>query len=80
MAVKTITVTEDAYEIIKRFKEGEESFSDLFLRISKKPITAKDFISAFHISPEESKEFRKRVLLAHEDLGKGLNNSALYFS
>lgn len=35
MTVKTITVTEDAYENVKKLKRGDESFSDLFLRLSK---------------------------------------------
>ena len=34
MATKTITVTEDAYENMKRMKRGDESFSDLFMRLS----------------------------------------------
>lgn len=34
MAVKTITVTEDAYESMKRLKRVDESFSELFLRLS----------------------------------------------
>ncbi len=40
MATKTITVTEDAYEILKRMKEKNESFSDMALRIGKrKPLS-----------------------------------------
>ncbi len=33
MAVKTITITESAYESIKKLKRSGESFSDLFLRL-----------------------------------------------
>lgn len=78
MAVKTITVTEDAYESVKRLKEGEESFSDLFLRIAKKPTTVKEFIGAFNHTPEEAKEFRERVKTAHKEFGKGLEDRAAY--
>lgn len=35
MTTKTITITEDAYDSIKRLKRGNESFSELFLRLSK---------------------------------------------
>lgn len=34
MTVKTITITENAYEKIKRLKREGESFSELFLRLS----------------------------------------------
>lgn len=34
MTVKTITITENAYEKIKRLKRENESFSELFLRLS----------------------------------------------
>lgn len=33
MTVKTITITEDAYNLFKRLKEEDESFSDLIKRI-----------------------------------------------
>jgi len=33
MTVKTITITEDAYNLFKRLKEKDESFSDLIKRI-----------------------------------------------
>lgn len=33
MTVKTITITEDAYNLFKRLKEKDESFSDLINRI-----------------------------------------------
>lgn len=34
MAIKTITVTENAYSQIKKLKHGDESFSELFTRIA----------------------------------------------
>jgi predicted CopG family antitoxin len=34
MAVKTITVTKDAYDALRSMKEGDESFSEAILRIS----------------------------------------------
>lgn len=40
MAVKTITVTEDAYKALKSLKTSDESFSEAILRIAKrKPLS-----------------------------------------
>lgn len=36
MATKTISITEDAYEILKSMKKGSESFSDVIKRINSK--------------------------------------------
>ncbi len=40
MAVKTITVTENAYDALKSLKEPNESFSETLLRVAKrKPLS-----------------------------------------
>ena len=72
MVVKTITITEKAYEAIKRLKMGDESFSELFMRLSAKPLRVKDLCGALKHTPEEAEAFRRRVQQIHEDLGKGL--------
>jgi predicted CopG family antitoxin len=36
MVVKTLTVTEKAYEFLRRAKKGDESFSEVIVRISNK--------------------------------------------
>lgn len=41
MATKTITVTKEAYEILKSMKSKNESFSETILRIAKrKPLSS----------------------------------------
>lgn len=35
MAIKSLTITEDAYETLKRLKYETESFSDVILRVGK---------------------------------------------
>lgn len=35
MAIKSLTITEDAYETLKRMKYENESFSDVILRVGK---------------------------------------------
>lgn len=36
MATKTISITEDAYERLKSWKDDNDSFSDVILRIGRK--------------------------------------------
>jgi len=74
MTTKTITITEDAYESVAGLKQGEESFSDLFLRLGKKHCTAHDLIGAI----DSDKGFAKRVHEAHEQLGNGLKKRKNY--
>ncbi|MBI2580290.1 antitoxin VapB family protein [Candidatus Woesearchaeota archaeon] len=70
MATKTITVTENAYEAVKSLKERSESFSELFLRITKR----KPLSSFFGVLGKESgeklelavKELRKKRNKAHQ--------------
>ena len=70
MAVKTITITTDAYDAIKHLKRGEESFSELFLRIAPKRITIKDIAGILKHTPEEAAAFKHRVLEYHKQLGE----------
>lgn len=35
MTIKSLTITEDAYDALKAIKHGDESFSNVILRISK---------------------------------------------
>jgi len=62
MAVKTLTITEQAYNRIKSMKEGDESFSELFLRITSGNINvAKRFFGAARLSEEDIKKWRNTV-------------------
>ncbi len=71
MVVKTITVTESAYEALKSLKSINESFSETILRVAKRrPLS--DF---FGILSKESGdaleknilEMRKRSLKSHKE-------------
>ena len=72
MTVKTITITQNAYEAIKSMKHEEESFSDLFLRIGRKPLTIKDLAGILKHTPAEAEAFKRRVLEARERLNKSM--------
>ncbi len=64
--VKTITVTDDAYEMLRKMKSGDESFSEVIKRIAKPRVNLRDY---FGILPKEDikgarkslKERRKRI-------------------
>ena len=47
MATKTITIAEDAYEMLKRAKLPEESFSDTIRRTYTKKTEPEDFFGAW---------------------------------
>lgn len=61
MAIKTITITEDAYNSIKNLKDAGESFSELFLRISKKTTKVEDLLGALKLSDEDAEAMKKRI-------------------
>lgn len=58
MVVKTITITEEAYRSLRARKMGEESFSDVILRLTKRrPL--RDFVGI--LSPESADAIRKAI-------------------
>ena len=68
MAVKTITITEDAYRRLKSRKLGDESFSDVILRLTKRrPL--RDFVGiltpgsadAIRRAIDDDRELRRKV-------------------
>lgn len=55
MAVKTITITEEAYNIFKRLKGSNESFSDLIRRIgSERKFDAGSIFGVLPVSDVEN--------------------------
>lgn len=72
MAIKTITITEDAYESIKRLKSAGESFSQLFLRISKQKMKVKDLLGAVKMTDEEYKELKRKTKKYREEASKDM--------
>ena len=70
MVVKTITVTQEAYNALKGMKEERESFSETLLRISGRR-SILDFVGILSSESarklkEVIKENRQRDTLAHE--------------
>lgn len=56
MATKTISITEEAYEILKSWKEDNESFSNIITKIGKKNRLS-DFVGI--LSEKSKKELVK---------------------
>lgn len=64
--VKTITVTDNAYESLKRMKIRDDSFSDVINRISEEKKTIKDFFGilgkeSYEEMKEKTREIRKKL-------------------
>lgn len=58
MATKTITITEEAYNLLKNMKEDKESFTDAIVKVAKK-----DSLSRLVgvLSHEEAEKMRKHI-------------------
>ena len=56
MATKTITIMEDAYELLARAKHPDESFSDAIRRVVGKE---EDIMDCFGVWSDETAEFVK---------------------
>ncbi len=68
MTVKTITVTEDAYEALKAVKQETESFSQTILRVTRR----RPLSNFFGVLSKESGERLEQVI---EDMRKRRNNA-----
>lgn len=72
MAVKTITVTEEAYRRMKSLKMPDESFSELFNRLASEKNVLWKFFGMYPKEGAEKdrkrlKEFRERVTADMEE-------------
>ena len=68
MAVKTITITEDAYRRLRSRKVDDESFSDVILRLTKRRplsdfvgILSSESADAVRRAIDEDREVRRKV-------------------
>jgi len=61
MSTKTITIMEDAYEMLVRNKKEDESFSDVIRRIVPKNEIS-SFAGAWSISSKEAEDMKTYVM------------------
>jgi len=59
MGTKTITIMDDAYELLKQEKAGKESFSDVIRKIAPKKKSIWDFVGI--LNDKEADELHKIV-------------------
>lgn len=63
MTVKTITIKEEVYNILKKLKKEEESFSDLLLRLANQinGQNLENFLGAWDVDDEEMEKINKEI-------------------
>jgi len=71
MAIKSLTITEHAYNALKAVKCGDESFSDVIIRLSKEKVgAAAKFVGALKISDKEYDDWRSSTKKWKEQFDK----------
>ena len=70
--VKTITITEEAYERVKAQKMPDESFSELFTRRFPRQLKLRDIMGALssgntELDTKEAQEWRDRIKKMKDD-------------
>ena len=61
--MKTITITQEAFDAVKSSKEEDESYSELLLKVfKKKKTTVKDVLGFFGKADEKTIETERRKL------------------
>ena len=61
MATKTISITQKAYEALRREKKTKESFTDTILRITKKSGKLTDCFGTWKMTDEEEETIRNEL-------------------
>jgi predicted CopG family antitoxin len=68
VAVKTITITEDAYKALKNMKEAEESFSKTIIRLTKGSNDIRKCFGTLKLNEKELNSVRERVRKIRKDV------------
>lgn len=71
MAIKSLTITEDAYETLKRLKYQEESFSEVILRMGKgNTETVEKYFGILKESKIDAKAWKENIRKEREKVDK----------
>ena len=72
MATKTISISEEAYSLLKNMREGKESFTETIIKIAKKdPLTRLAGI----LTKKEADELRDHIKVSRETINKQLQEN-----
>ncbi|MBN1386034.1 antitoxin VapB family protein [Candidatus Woesearchaeota archaeon] len=69
MAIKSLTITEEAYNALKSMKHGDESFSKAILRISKSRTPSADRFFGI-LKDIDLKELKSKIKARRSDIEK----------
>ncbi len=62
MVIKSLTITEDAYETLKRMKYENESFSDVILRVGKTQVNiVEKYFGILKGTEKDAESWKKRI-------------------
>lgn len=69
MATKTISISEEAYNLLRNMRDGKESFTETIIKIAKKDPLSK---LAGILTKKEADELRSYIKTSREKTGKRL--------
>ena len=61
LGVKTLTITEEAYELLAREKKGKESFSEVIKRLARERGQLRDSYGTWAMSDKEEAEIFSNI-------------------
>ena len=71
MVIKSLTITETAYNALKAAKYGNESFSDVIVRLSSEKVgAASKFFGAMKMSKEEKEDLITKIKERRKEIDK----------
>jgi predicted CopG family antitoxin len=74
MAVKTITITENAYNFLKQFKKDNQSFSEVIIEITKKKGNASSILGSLKHRSKELDRMGSEISKKRKDFSLDFNS------
>ncbi|MGA2663393.1 MAG: antitoxin VapB family protein [Nitrososphaerales archaeon] len=72
MTSKNISITQEAYEALRREKRGDESFTDAILRLARKGGRLSDCFGTWKMTDEEQGAIQDELARGWRRAGEGL--------
>lgn len=75
MVIKSLSITEDAYNVLKRLKHGDESFSEVIMRVGdEKRDHIKKHVGILKRSQAETDEMLRKIKDRRKEFGKEMED------